>query len=77
MPNNLRVLDADLNTIHTEVIETGKARSARRVSQRVADLHLLLGCPVQVETRRGWVSRYIVKVRNAYYTRVNPPTTTG
>jgi hypothetical protein len=75
MSNNLRVLDADANVIHTEVIETGSRRSARRVSKRVADLHLLLGCPVQVETRRGWETRYIVKVRGAYYTRVHPTST--
>jgi hypothetical protein len=75
--NNLRVLDTDLNIIHTETIETGSAKSARRVSKRVANLHLQLGCPVQVETRKGWVSRYIVKVGGAYYTRVNPPTPTN
>jgi hypothetical protein len=74
MGNNLRVLDTDLNTIHTEVIETGKARSARRVSQRVARLHLQLSFIVEVETRRGWERRYVVQVGNAYYTRVHPPT---
>jgi hypothetical protein len=62
--NQLRILDEDGHTILTGTIETGKARSARRVP----------GNKLEVKTRKGWEQRWVIQVRhNAFYTRISPP----
>ena len=77
MSNKIRAINPNhVNgtvTVYETTIETGKHKSARRVTKELATLVAAFpNLRVEVLTHRGWEPRRITKVGSAYYTRTLP-----